>query len=263
MDDVIVVHYSSSKDPPFTEDDSAIISRCDPKKGNTIQLNPKVLVKYRNVSIEECRNQVEARRLLDPKIVIVPEVHRYFSKGSQNYLVMEFIKGTVRDLIEDDKSIQRIARIINHLHTYESRIPGPLCGGTSRGFFWEREHVVLGNTERLERYINTRVVGPGRDLRFEVGKLVLNHNDIAPRNIIWMPDGSVCLIDWEHAGYYPWLLEIVVLDINMQQGKDEVFVKKLQIELGPLTTREQSDLDLLIMAWDKGLRFWQQVSSIR
>lgn len=233
--------------------------RKNQRERNTIRLNAGVLVKYHNVFIEECRNQVEARRLLDPKVVIVPEVYRCFSQGSEYYLVMEFVEGKVRNLVEDDESILRIARIVDHLKTFESKVPGPLCGGTSRGLFWESQPVELGNSKRFEQYINTRAIGPKNDLHFKVGKLVLNHNDISPRNIIWMHNGSICLIDWAHAGYYPWLLEKVVLGINSQEGKDEVFVEKLQKELGPLTPREKSDYGLLITAYTKSMRYDQQV----
>lgn len=47
---------------------------------------------------------VEARKLLDPKIVLIPAVYRYFFRGSNIYLVMEFVEGVVRDLIEDDEN---------------------------------------------------------------------------------------------------------------------------------------------------------------
>lgn len=252
MDDVIRVHYTSSLEiPHHIPDDRTIIDLCDraPDDGTTLQLNEGVLVKYRNVSIEECRNQVEARRLLDKKIVVVPEVYRYFSKGTENYLVMEFVQGTVRNLIEDDESITKIARIVRYLQTYQSNVPGPLGGGQSRGLFWENEEIELRSALRLEEYLNRRMIGDQKGLYIKVGKLVLNHNDIAPRNIIWMPDGSICLIDWSHAGYYPQLLELVILGFNTQEGKDLGFTEKLRIKLGSLTAREEEDLTLLKMAW--------------
>ena len=169
---------------------------------------------------------------------------------------MEIIEGTVRNLVEDDESIIRIAHIIHHLQTHESKVPGPLCGGTSRGLFWENEYVELVSPERLEMYINRRMFGKYKGHSFRVEELLLNHNDIAPRNIIWMPDGRISLIDWAHAGYYPWLLEIAILDFNTQARKDAVFARKLQDELGrSLTVRERSDVGILCMAWFNGLRY--------
>lgn len=258
MNDEIRVHYTTSLENQYhIPDDRIIIDLCNraPDVGTTLQLNDQVLVKYRNVTIEECRNQVEARRLLDPKIVVVPEVYRYFSKGTEYYLVMEFVKGTTRCLIEDDESITKIARIVRYLQTHQSNVPGPLGGGRSRGLFWENEEVELRSTSRLEEYLNRRMVGDQKGLCIEVGKLVLNHNDIAPRNIIWMPDGSICLIDWSDAGYYPQLLELAVLRFNTQDGKDLKFTEKLTTELGPLTASEETNLDLWNMAWFNSHRY--------
>lgn len=230
------------------------------RETNVIRLDDGVIVKYRNVSIEECCNQVEARKLLDPKIVVIPEVYRCFSKESRYYLVMESIEGNLRYLVEDDESIQKVARIIHHLQTHEGKIPGPLCEGMSRGIFWEHEYVELGSTARLEMYISRRMTGELKGQSFEVDKLVLNHNDIAPRNIIWMPDGRICLIDWAHAGYYPRLFEMVVSLNNTEGRKDVVFAHKVQIELArSLTDREISDVNNLSHACFNGLRYAMQV----
>lgn len=42
---------------------------------------------------------------------------------------------------------------------------------------------------------------------FQDCELVLSHLDIAPRNIIWQDDGTIRLIDWQSAGFYPRLFE--------------------------------------------------------
>ncbi|KAJ5185814.1 hypothetical protein N7472_010654 [Penicillium cf. griseofulvum] len=34
---------------------------------------------------------------------------------------------------------------------------------------------------------------------------------VSPRNIIWLDDGRVCLLDWASAGFYPRLLEFASL----------------------------------------------------
>ena len=76
---------------------------------------------------------VEARKLLDPKIVFIPAVYRYFFRGSNIYLVMEFVEGVVGDLIEDDESINRIVRIVEQLPSHQSNVPGPLGRGILTG----------------------------------------------------------------------------------------------------------------------------------
>lgn len=37
------------------------------------------------------------------------------------------------------------------------------------------------------------------------------HLDIAPRNLLYLADGSVCLLDWATAGFYPRFFEVCVL----------------------------------------------------
>ena len=38
--------------------------------------------------------------------------------------------------------------------------------------------------------------------------LVLCHLNVAPRNILWLEDGSICFVDWEAAGFFPRLFEV-------------------------------------------------------
>ena len=258
MDDNIQIHFDSGARYPFIPESEVIVSICErnsPEKKHVLELNSHVLVKYRNVSLEECRNQIEARKLLDPEIVYVPLVYRYFSKGLQNYLVMELVEGIERDTIEDDQSITKVAEAISHLREFQSNTPGPLGGGRSRGLFWENEETKLESKSRLEEYINRRLVGEQSGRQFKVNELVMNHNDIAPRNIIWMSNRSICLLDWSSAGYYPRLLELVVLLFNTQQSKDFEFARLLQQKLGPLTCDEEKEKSMMHMAWFNSHRY--------
>ncbi|KAH0366096.1 hypothetical protein KCU65_g5619, partial [Aureobasidium melanogenum] len=150
---------------------------------------------------------------------------------------MQRIHGEVRDKIEDLDSVKRIADIIRHLQTHKSSIPGPLEGGISRGLWWEQEPVNLkGEVARFEKHIQNRLVGKQQGWTVELGEFALNHNDIAPRNLIWMPDGRISLIDWTHAGFYPWVLELAVLEFNTQACKDVGFTIPLIDEFEPLIT---------------------------
>ena len=45
------------------------------------------------VTESEANNQKEAYLLLNPSIVRVPRVYRFFSKGQHGYIVMEYIEG--------------------------------------------------------------------------------------------------------------------------------------------------------------------------
>ena len=50
-------------------------------------------------------------------------------------------------------------------------------------------------------------------------ELVFCHLDIAPRNLLRQEDGSLCLIDWASAGYYPRLFEFGMQWIGRRNDK--------------------------------------------
>ncbi|CAD0114042.1 unnamed protein product [Aureobasidium uvarum] len=266
MDCKINVHYTClDGDVPPMPSDAAIIKACNnaPKTLDTMTTSivfssAELVIKHLNVTFEECRNQIRAHELLDASIVVVPKVYRCFSRvdDGKMYLIMQRIRGEVRDRIEDCASVRRVADIVRHLQTHKSSIPGPLEGGISRGLFWENEHVDLrGEVGRLAEYIRRRLVGGQQGWGVGLGEFVLNHNDIAPRNLIWMTDGRICLIDWAHAGFYPKLLELVVLEFNTQEGNDLGFTLALSGELGPLSNEEEREVRSLNMAWFNSHRY--------
>ncbi|CAD0098120.1 unnamed protein product [Aureobasidium mustum] len=222
----------------------------------TLMFSSELVIKHVRVTLEECRNQVRAYELLDPSIVVVPKVYRYFSHNDNIYLVMQRIHGQVRKRVEDLQSVRRIADIIRHLQTHKSNIPGPLGGGISRGLWWENEDADLrGEVARFAEYIKRRLKGPQQGWTFDMGEFVMNHNDIAPRNIIWMPDGSISLIDWAHAGFYPWLLELAILEFNTDGTEDLGFTIPLIAEFEPLSEADQKNKASLQMAWFNGHRY--------
>ncbi|KAJ5429298.1 hypothetical protein N7491_006314 [Penicillium cf. griseofulvum] len=65
--------------------------------------------------------------------------------------------------------------------------------------------------DEVEEWFNSRLFPGDGKVRFDHTPLVLYHLDIAPRNIIWLDDGRVCLLDWASAGFYPRLLEFASL----------------------------------------------------
>lgn len=264
MKSLLDIPYTCQDDdvPPMPSD-AAIVEACEnapegmyARTVSTVFLSSELVIKHVHVTVEECRNLIKAYELLDPNIVVVPKVYRYFSHNDKIYLVMQRIHGQVRKRIEDLHSIRRIADIIRHLQTHKSDTPGPLGGGVSRGLWWEEEDVNLrGQVSRFAEYINRRLIGPQQGWTFEMGEFVMNHNDIAPRNIIWMPDGRISLIDWAHAGFYPWILEMVVLEFNTQCGADLGFTIPLAEEFEPLSETDQNNRASLLMAWFNSHRY--------
>lgn len=63
----------------------------------------------------------------------------------------------------------------------------------------------------MEEWFNSRLFPGDGKVHFDPTPLVLCQLDIAPRNIIWLDDGRVCLLDWVSAGFYPRLLEFASL----------------------------------------------------
>ncbi|KAK5999802.1 hypothetical protein QM012_005208 [Aureobasidium pullulans] len=263
MCSIDVLYACQDDDVPPMPSDAAIVEACNnapegvyARTISTLSLSPQLVVKHIHVTLEECRNQIKAYELLDPSIVVVPKVYRYFSHDDRIYLVMQRMHGQVRKRIEDLHSVRRVADIIRHLQTHKSSVPGPLGGGVSRGMWWENEDVNLrGSVARLAEYIKRRLKGPQQGWTFEMSEFVMNHNDIAPRNIIWLPDGRISLIDWAHAGFYPWLMELVVLEFNTQCGEDLGFTVPLSEEFEPLSEAEQKNKASLQMAWFNSHRY--------
>ena len=80
--------------------------------------------------------------------------------------------------------------------------------------------------------------------------LTLCHLDIAPRDIIWLDDDSMCLLDWECAGFYPRLFEVYLLRID--SGKDGEFNRLLFESLKALTIEKEVQAELILKVNSNG-----------
>lgn len=212
------------------------------------------------VTEAEANNLKMAYRLLDPNIVRVPRVYRFFTDGKRKwygergYLVMEFIKGRVIDPLEDPELIRRIAHATAHFAEIPGRIPGPLGGGGSRGLLWPLgDTILINSTRELERFYNSRLGPDSARLTLTSYQLVLCHLDIAPRNILWLDDNSFCLVDWESAGFYPRFFEICVQRVNYR--KDGDFNRLLLESMEGLNEKEEADAMLILQACNHMMRF--------
>ena len=222
---------------------------------SVVKISEQVVIKFGlRVTESEANNQREAYRLLDPSIVRVPQVYRFFTKGQRGYLAMEYIKGQVLSPLKDHRLVHRVARILAHLEEITSRIPGPPRSGVPRGLFWpENEELSFRNILDIERYFNSRLVHGGARLHFGQCKIVLCHLDVSPRNILWQEDGSICLLDWECAGYYPRVLEVCAQRIIF--GKDGDFNRILLEHMADLTEEEEVQAELIMQAYSNGQKY--------
>ncbi|KAK3621367.1 hypothetical protein LTR56_022831 [Elasticomyces elasticus] len=181
-----------------------------------VRYSEDAVVKFGVFYTREVANQRLAHSILDPKIVRVPEVYHYFRRGKYGFLVMEYIKGTPCKTLAQPEEIEKIAIAVQHInscHGDRNKL-GPAGGGITWGAVWSYEQIVIEDMEDLEKYFNDRLV---REVAYEApvcfdkSPVVFVHCDIVQQNIIWCDDGTVALLDWAHAGWYPRLFELVAL----------------------------------------------------
>ena len=220
-----------------------------------IKASEQAVIKFGiGVTESEANNQRGAYSLLDPSIVRVPQVYRFFTKGEYGYIVMEYVKGQVLIPLEDPHLIYRVAQILAYLATLSYHIPGPLMSGIPRGLFWpETEEITFKTMRDVERYFNSRLAKGSLQLDLSRCSAVLCHLDIAPRNILWQRDGSICLLDWECAGFYPRILEVCAQRII--SGRDGDFNSILLEYMADLTKEEEVQASLILRAYGNNLRY--------
>lgn len=94
---------------------------------------------------------------------------------------------------------------------------------------------------------NSRLLPHNPGLNIQDCELVFCHLDIAPRNILWQKDGSICLLDWESAGYYPRLFEFCMQCIL--EGIGGNFNTLLLEQMRPLPDYEMALRGAVFWAW--------------
>ncbi len=226
--------------------------------GNTVvQISSQTVIKFGvGVTEAEAVNQSKAYALVDPQIVRIPKVHRYFSDGKhRGYIVMDFVEGEVLNPFEDAKRVTKVAGILDHLASFRRIVPGPLHHGPPCGliFFPDEGDVPFTNAKDLEQWWNCRLLPGESATKLQGLELVLCHLDVAPRNILWK-DGEVpCLVDWASAGYYPRVFEFCTQLIV--EGKDGRFNRLLLEAMTKLECVESEQIGPVLQAWSNMQRY--------
>ncbi|TVY55478.1 hypothetical protein LCER1_G004565 [Lachnellula cervina] len=248
--------------------DLEIVQHCsDPNRqlvgvvGSTVlKLSEEVVVKFGwNVTAEEADNQRKAFELLDRSIVRIPQLYRYFSRSDEKgfpptgYIVMEYIHGEICQS-PDSNQIEKIAQVLLYFSSIHGQQPGPLQRGISRGLLWEENGKPAFKTvQQMESWLNVRLPDVEAKLTLQEYPLVLCHLDLAPRNIIWLPDGSVCLVDWSSAGFYPRFFEVCLLKImECSHGNYEL---TLIDRMEKLSEDEDTQMRLLQRSFYNGIKW--------
>ncbi|KAH8819364.1 kinase-like domain-containing protein [Xylogone sp. PMI_703] len=225
-----------------------------------VVLSEKAVVKFGwGVTSEEVGNQRWAFERLNSGILRVPEVYRYFTdQPDENlspvgYIVMEYIHGKVFESLNDDQ-VAKIGDILSHFATISGQCPGSLQQGIARGLLWQDNgEPTFKNTEQMQKWLNVRLPDVEDKLSFMKYPLVLCHMDLAPRNFVWLNDGSVCLLDWASAGFYPRFFEVSLLKI--MEGNHGDYEVRLIDKLEKLTEDEETQGSLLARSFYNGIRY--------
>ena len=216
-----------------------------------VQIGDDAVMKFgRSVTRFEFENLKIAKALVDSKIVYVPEVYRFFTDNGgklgflrdRGYILMQYVHGMKIDPLEDPERVQRIADIVTHFASIHGDIPGTLSRGPCGSILFpdNGDEFIFDTVRAMEDFINERLFphDPPK-INLEDVELVLCHLDIAPRNILWMNDGSICLLDWASAGFYPRCFELAAQRylLGFEKNFNQMLIDAIQ---PPLSEAEQA-----------------------
>ncbi|KAH7342976.1 kinase-like domain-containing protein [Rhexocercosporidium sp. MPI-PUGE-AT-0058] len=219
-----------------------------------VRLSKSLAIKGgRSVPPIESQNMIFAAESLH---LPVPRVHRTFKAevpelGGEalvegHFIVMDYVPGpTVEecwdslDVIQRESVASQVAAIINRMQSTILKVPpGPI--GCTGGRKFEGPWFTLygagpfATLQELEDWCNHKIDVcikfkqlPRWSPRFRFRKLVLTHQDIAPRNLILDAQGKVFIIDWGLAGAYPPGFEQAILQAEGYQDFAEMVLSRL------------------------------------
>ena len=219
-----------------------------------VQIGDNAVMKFGPfVTRFEYENLKLAKELVDPRILYIPDVYRFLvddkthqaRDGELGYILMEYVHGSKIDPLDNPEQVRRIAEIVSHLASIRGEVPGPLSRGPCCGdLFPDRNGLTFDGVKGLEDFFNKRLnpQDPPK-LNLEGVELVLCHLDIAPRNILWRDDGSICFLDWYSAGFYSRFFEFAV----QRHSCDEVFNQMLLDAMMPPLSKEEDVQSLAVI----------------
>lgn len=222
---------------------------------SVVRISTDAVIKYGfGITKEEADNQRQAYHLIDPTIIRVSRVYQYFARNDVGYIVMEFIDGEPLSSTEDVSTCEKIVKALAHFSRIQNHQPGPLGGRIARGLLWlECDFISPTCAHDIENYFNTRQLRRHQKLELDGQQFILCHLDIAPQNILKLEDGSLCLIDWASAGFYPRSFEICTMRLNIRT-QDYCNSRVLRL-LGTFDEDEENQIQLLEKAYYLGQKY--------
>lgn len=207
------------------------------------------------VKEEEANNQRRAYELLNPSAVRIPRVYRFSVDERFGYLVMEYMKGQVLDPLDDLDCIYKIVYMLAQLAEINSCIPAHLVVVDHVVFFGlTGKYFPLVLSTIWKDFSIAEYHEATRKWHLKITGSEYAIHDVAPRNILWLEDGSICLLDWKSAGFYPRILEVCMQRINV--GMDGHFNELLLASMERLTDKEEAQAQLVLQAYSNGIRYY-------
>lgn len=222
---------------------------------SVVKLSEDAIVKCGyGVTQLEAQNQQKAYELINPAIIRIPRIYRFFTYGMVGYIVMEYCHGEALSSIQDPNVfLEGMVEVLKHFEQIRCDKPGPFHGGLAYGQLWLDESIAPSTISDVEEYYNKRQLKLLPKLNLANYPIVLCHLDIAPRNILVLEDKSLCLVDWATAGFYPRLFERCTLKLNIRE-KDDWNAKLLE-RLDKLHEDEMFQAKLLEQAYYLGQKY--------
>lgn len=230
--------------------------RALPGSSHVIRLSQTTVAKFgTGVRQAEADNQEVAFRLLNPHIVRIPQVFRFLKHQigpdtEEGYLIMEYIDGQAPKPDSYIDLTTRLLPILKQFRTIQSDIPGALGGGPAYGIFWENDFPKFSSRDEFDAWINKRLLNQRNSILGQ--SLSICHMDLAPRNILELPDRSICLLDWANAGFYPPVFEEVILRLQPAYNQEITFYESLAKSI----FEDEAQLGCVLMVWNNEQRLY-------
>lgn len=231
---------------------------------NIIRLPGGIIVKKGSASPGEMATQSYAYHHLDPRIIRVPRIYHYFQDFKSDpvlptgYLFMAYIPGPTLEEFDEPTGTyltRRLANVLVHLQQHQASTPGPVGGGIPRGNLWgyDSAGMAFKSVDDLTAWVNRRIELLKKTVDFSSCPLVLCHLDLCRRNVIVTKNGTLCLLDWAYAGFYPRFYETAAINFY----NDDFWKTFLDAvnETIALTDDEKRSMDLIMRARSANMRW--------
>ncbi|TFY82315.1 hypothetical protein EWM64_g1701 [Hericium alpestre] len=197
---------------------------------HVVKITDDLVVKYgSSVRAAEAEVMIYVRQQTK---IPVPAVHLVFSKGRDTYIVMQYIRGRnlqgywkVMSASKREKVATQLSEHLQSLRSLSSpnQVPGPIGGGRCVGpWFTFYGAGPFKTKDELITWLNRKLgFAKASSVRsFTTDHpLVLTHQDISPRNLILDHSGTLWIIDWELAGWYPAFFEYACIAVDAEASE--------------------------------------------